>query len=451
MNARPKLLVVDDTPRNIKTLEALLVPRGYAVVAAGSGPEALDKAEAERPDLILLDVLMPGMNGYEVCRRLRAAPATAVLPVVMITAADDQERVATIEAGADDFIQKPFNQAELLARIRSLLRIKSYHDTIEAQAAELAEWTGRLEQRVQEQTAQIERLSRLRRFLPSRLAGLLVSADDEAILESHRRQIAVVCCKLSGFAELAETSAPEELMAVLREYYAAMDPVVSAADATVGPLTGDELMLFFNDPMPVEEPAAEAVRAALALRDRVEGRVTAWRRRGLELGFVAGIDLGYATLGTVGLEGRSEYGPIGPVVHAASRLRDAAGPGEILVSQRIQVPAESQAVFTARSDVPLAGPGHLTAVYAVEAVRDDPSLRPSAPQPGTPLTPREREVAALIARGYSNRRIAEALVIAEATALRHVANILSKLEMTSRAQVAVWAVGQGLAVTTERA
>jgi adenylate cyclase len=202
-HAAPTLLVVDDTPQNIRVLEALLAPRGYAVIAATSGAQALENVAAERPDLVLLDVVMPGMSGYEVCQRLRADPATAFVPVVMITASGDQERLQALEAGADDFVQKPFNQAELLARISSLLRIKEYHDTIEAQAAELAEWTRTLEARVREQVGELERLGRLRRFLSARLADLLVSAEGEALLDSHRRQIAVVACRLHGFAELA--------------------------------------------------------------------------------------------------------------------------------------------------------------------------------------------------------------------------------------------------------
>src|SRR5207247_8295952 len=128
-----RILVVDATPHNLKLLDAVLAPRGYDVDTAISGAEALEKAAAAAPDLVLSDIVMPGMDGYELCRRLRADPATRFVPVVMVTASGDQEKVKAIEAGADDFILKPFNQAELLARVRSLLRIKLYHDTIEAQ------------------------------------------------------------------------------------------------------------------------------------------------------------------------------------------------------------------------------------------------------------------------------------------------------------------------------
>ncbi len=156
MSAQPTILVVDDTPRNIKLLDALLTPRGYTVTSANSGLEALQKVATEQPDLVLLDIVMPGMDGYEICRRLRNDPVTRLLPVIMITASGEEQKVKAIEAGADDFIVKPLNQSELLARVRSLLRIKQYHDTIQAQAQELADWNRMLEERVQQQVEALQ-------------------------------------------------------------------------------------------------------------------------------------------------------------------------------------------------------------------------------------------------------------------------------------------------------
>ena len=173
---------------------------------------------------------MPGMDGYEVCRRLRDDPATRLLPVVMVTASGEPEKVKAIEAGADDFLQKPFDQAELLARVRSLLRIKGFHDTIERQAAELAAWNRALEARVARQVAELERVGRLRRFLAPQVADAIVSGEGEAILvESHRREVTVVFCDLRGFTPFAETAEPEELMGVLRAYHEALGGLVFAA------------------------------------------------------------------------------------------------------------------------------------------------------------------------------------------------------------------------------
>src|SRR3990170_818916 len=281
----PKILVVDDTPRNVKLLADLLGVKGYAVVTAASGAEALQKVEAERPDLVLLDVVMPGMSGYDVCRKFRENPATSVLPVVMVTALDpNQERVKGLEAGADDFLTKPINQAELLARIRSLLRIKEFHDTVQAQAAQLAEWNQTLEQRVQDQVTQLERLGRLKRFFSPQLAELIVAGGADDPLKTHRREVTVVFLDLRGFTAFAETAEPEEVMGVLREYHAEMGALILEHEGTLERFTGDGMMIFFNDPTPVSDPSARAVRMAVAMRDRVASRLVGkWRRRGYQL------------------------------------------------------------------------------------------------------------------------------------------------------------------------
>ena len=334
MDRQPKILIVDDTTQNIKLLEAVLAPRGYALVTATSGREALEKIVNEQLDLILLDIVMPGMDGYEVCQRVRSYPKTRLLPVVMITASGDQEKIKAIEAGADDFIPKPFNQPELLARVKSLLRVKEYYDTIQMQAAELAEWNRSLETRVQQQLEELERLSRLRRFLSPQLAEV-ISSGGEDLLKSHRREVAVVFCDLRGFTSFAETSEPEELMGILREYHNAMGMIIHQFEGTVGHFAGDGLMIFFNDPIPCPNPPERAVRMAVAMRQRMEEVTAGWRRRGYALGFGVGIALGYATLGQIGYEGRFDYAAIGTVTNVASRLCGEARAGQILITQRI--------------------------------------------------------------------------------------------------------------------
>jgi adenylate cyclase len=329
VNSSARILIVDDTPMNLKLLEGILSGHGYAVSTAPSGPVALERVRDEPPDLVLLDVVMPEMSGYEVCRRLRAAEATRLLPVIMVTALDpQQERVKGIDAGADDFLTKPINQPELVARVRSLLRIKALHD-------ELGDLNRTLEQRVRDQVTQLERLGRLRRFFSPQLAELILAGDADDPLKSHRREVTVVFIDLRGFTAFAETAEPEEVMTVLREYHAEMGKVILDAEGTLERFTGDGMMIFFNDPIPVPDPAARAVRMAATMRDRIGSLTDTWRKRGFDLDFGVGIAQGYATIGAIGFEGRWDYGAIGTVTNLASRLCGEAKPGQILISQRV--------------------------------------------------------------------------------------------------------------------
>ena len=336
----PKILVVDDVPQNVRLLEAVLAPRGYQVLTANDGISALELVEAEQPDLILLDVMMPGLDGYAVCAHLRENDDTAVLPVIMVTSSIGQEKTRAIEAGADDFIPKPFNHDELLTRVRSLLRIKRYHDTIKAQAAELAELNQTLEERVQAQVEELERLRRLRRFLSPQLADAIVSSGDETVLSSHRRQVAMFFADLRGWTSFVDAVEPEELMRVLHEFHDAIGRLVKRFDATVGFLEGDGVQLFFNDPIEIPDAPLRAVRLGCALRDEMAELTPLWHKRGYDLDFGAGIALGYATCGEVGFEGRSDYAAIGAVTNLASRLADEATGGQILIAQRLHAEVE---------------------------------------------------------------------------------------------------------------
>jgi adenylate cyclase len=358
-----RILVVDDTPQNVKLLADLLSARGYAVSTASSGREALARADAECPDLILLDVVMPEMSGYEVCRKLRDGPATALVPVVLVTALDPgEERVKGLEAGADDFLTKPIHQAELLARVRSLLRIKRYQD-------ELAQLNQKLEERVREQVAQLERLGRLKRFFSPQLAELIVAGDADDPLRSHRREVTVVFLDLRGFTAFAETAEPEEVMGVLREYHAAMGRLVLQHEGTLERFTGDGMMIFFNDPVPIPDSPLRAVRMALEMRERAVQLKARWRKRGFELGLGIGIAQGYATIGAIGFEDRWDYGAIGSVANLAARLCGEARSEQILVSQRVLGAVEEHVEVEPIGELTLKGFARPTPAYDVLRLR----------------------------------------------------------------------------------
>jgi class 3 adenylate cyclase len=330
-----RVLVVDDQPQNTRLLEAILTPRGYAVQTASSGEEALEAITQSPVDLVLLDIVMPGMDGYQVCRWIREQPDTAYLPVVMVTASGDEQKVKALEAGADDFVTKPINQSELMARVASLARIKRYQDTIERQATELATWNRELTSRVEAQVTQLERMSRLRRFLSPQLAELIVDSGDESFLESHRREIVVVFCDLRGFTPFAESSEPEEVMGVLTEYHEALGDLVFRFEGTLERFAGDGLMVFFNDPLPCEDGPLRSIRMSLAMRTRVQGLAESWAHQGYDLALGIGIAQGYATLGKIGFDGRLDYAAIGSVTNLASRLCGEAAPWQILVTERV--------------------------------------------------------------------------------------------------------------------
>jgi class 3 adenylate cyclase len=363
-----RILVVDDTPLNVKLLADLLQVEGYTVETADSGQAGLEKVASFLPDLLLLDVVMPGMSGYEVCQALRKDPATEALPVVLVTALDpDSERIKGLEAGADEFLSKPVNRSELLARVRSLLRIKTLHDRVQAQAAELARFNEALEARVREQVGEIERLARLRRFLSPQVAEAVVSSGEEAVLASHRALIATVFCDLRGFTAFSESAEPEEAMEVLQAYHEAMGQLIQDHGGTIDHRAGDGIMIIFNDPLPCEEPALEAVRMAIRMRAAMDTLTADWRKLGHRLGFGVGVSLGYATVGVVGFEGRYDYTANGSAVNLAARLADEAQDGQILLSSRANTAVEGAITTTPVGEKTLKG---FSAPVAIHMVSD---------------------------------------------------------------------------------
>ena len=522
-----KILAVDDTPQNLRLLEALLSTDGYDVLTATSGDEALRLVSEEHPDLLLVDILMPGIDGYELCRRIRASEETRFLPIVLMTASIDQDKARALESGADDFVQKPVLQHELSVRVRSLLRIKRYHDdlkdALDRQTAigdvlrtigsaafdlglvleEVAKHAARLcdaeivviwrtfgntyrlaggpvppnadlmrivganpqtigldtivgrahlEARpiqvadaveyyrgANGSAAELARVGQVRtllavplirdgvvlgvislarskvrpfsaeqvdlvrtfadqaaiaianvelfqtverqreelsRFLSPQVAKLVTSEDGVKLLEGHRRQITVVFCDLRNFTAFAESTEPEEVLGVLRDYHRAMGELIVKHQGTLEHFAGDGMMVFFNDPLPVERHELQAVRMACAMRENFEEMARAWQKRGYELGFGVGIATGYATLGRIGFEGRYDYGAIGNVVILAQRLSAEAKAGQILLSQRVQAAVEADAETTAVGDLTLKGFTRPIPAFAAESVKTPTPARP---------------------------------------------------------------------------
>jgi adenylate cyclase len=335
------VLVVDDDGANREVLSRRLRRLGHTVVTAGNGREAIEILRAKPIDVVLLDLLMPEMNGYEVLERCKDDPDLRHIPLIMISADDELDRaVDCIEMGAEDYLSKPFDPVLLEARVGASLEKKRLLDqekallaTVQQQALELAELNETLEARVHRQVEEIARLAQLRRFLSPQLADLIVAQSGGA-LETHRREIAVLFCDLRGFTAFAETAEPEEVMLVLGEFHRSVGALIHEFEATVGFFAGDGLMVFFNDPVPCPDPAEKAVRLAVAMRDRIAELMPNWRARGYNLGFGVGVSFGYATLGQMGFEGRLDYGVIGSVVNLAARLCDHAQSGQILISGR---------------------------------------------------------------------------------------------------------------------
>jgi len=366
MRDPPLILIVDDNADNREILVARLESQGYRTIQAMDGEEALEAVRTQLPDLILLDVMMPKLDGFEVTRKLRADATLPYIPIILVTAkAALQDVVHGLDAGADEYLTKPVEHAALVARVRANLRAKALHDEVQAQKSELAAWNQTLERRVAQQVAEIERVSRLRRFLSPQVADAVLSDGADALLASRRVDVTVLFSDLRGFTAFAEKALPEQVMEVLAAYHGLAGPLIHEHGGTLERFLGDGLMVIFNAPLPCPDPAQRAVRLAQNLREKFASAIGCWQLPSAPVGLGIGIAHGPATVGQIGFEGRFDYAAIGSVANLAARLCSEAEDGQILVSERVARAIDGLVATAEIGAVPLKGFAAPIAIHQV--------------------------------------------------------------------------------------
>jgi adenylate cyclase len=349
-----KILAVDDDVDNVELLRTYLQLAGYQVTTARSGEEALQKVEKEPPDLILLDVVMPGMDGYQVCAKLKGDKATQFIPIVMISALQDQEdRVKSIEAGADDFLSKPFDEHELMARASSLLRIKGLHDEVE---------------RKNELLFKI-----MNRYVTEEVSTLILDAPDRYLkLGGESRIVTVLFADIRGFTEFAESHSAKRVVEVLNRLFSELTKVIFKYKGTFDKYIGDAVMAFYGAPVSYEDDIIRALQTALEMQ-QVFGQIKEkWESEELtSMALGVGLNTGEAVVGNIGSEKIMDYTVIGDTVNVAKRLQEIAGSGQILISQSTYRQVKDQAIVKEIHPTPLKGKLEPTAIYELKGLVDD--------------------------------------------------------------------------------
>ena len=376
--SRATILIVDDVPANVALLVEIFRPL-YRTIVATNGHKALQiAASSEPPDLIVLDVVMPGLDGYAVCQQLKALPGTRSIPVIFATSMGDaQDEAKGLAMGGVDYVTKPIAPAIVLARVKTHLaaarharELESMVQKLEHQARELQALNQTLEQRVEKGIDQVKRLDRLKRFFSPSVVEVLLAGSADDPMKSRRRDVAAVFVDLRGFTAFTESSEPEDVLAVICEHHEAMGELVMAYGGTVERFAGDGIMVYFNDPVEVANPAGVAVRMAIDMQRRFTTLGEGWQSRGYALSMGIGIAQGFATIGAIGFEGRRDYGVIGTVSNLASRLCTEAQGGQILVSQRVHGAIRSFANVQPVGELDLKGFRRPMLAYSVLGYRD---------------------------------------------------------------------------------
>lgn len=313
----PVILIADDLMTNRNLIKAYLRPDGYGILEAEDGEQALEKIKCEKPDLLLLDVVMPGIDGFEVCRRVKNMPDIGYLPVIMLTSLDQMDaKINGLEAGADDFITKPFQKVELLTRIKNLLKIKSLHDEV----------------RLRNQIIR----GVLNRYVDKNVISQILSNPEQYLqLGGKKTNVSVLFCDIRGFTSISETLEAESVIDLLNSVFRELTNVVSCYNGTFDKYMGDCIMIFWGAPFPTGNDVHNAIGAAIDMQSAFEELKKNWPEEMRGLGIGIGINYGEVIVGNIGAEHAMDYTVIGDVVNTAARIESAAKAGQILITQEV--------------------------------------------------------------------------------------------------------------------
>jgi class 3 adenylate cyclase len=372
------VLVVDDDPVTRQMLSGTLEERGHRVMTADDGRRGLDLVRSERFDVVLLDVLMPHLNGYDVLEHMKGDEELRHIPVVMVTSVDEIESaVRCIELGADDYLSKPIDPVLLIARVNAGLNKKRLHDLEQEHLEEVARLNRQLEARVEEQMAELVRTGELRRFLPHQIAEGLMAGQLSPTDGFQRRKLTLLFADLVGFTDLSDTLEPEELAEVLNEYLREMTAVAVARGGTLDNYIGDGLMVIFGAPVAEEESvqAWAALRAGFGMIARADELSAAIRDRGIpaDLRVRVGVNTGHCTVGVFGSDLLRAYKAVGFAVNVAARLQSEADPGTVLAGFRTYALVKDRVRAQSRGELTLKGAARPVEAWEILGLEGDPA------------------------------------------------------------------------------
>ena len=351
MRKIPRILVVDDIAANVELLEAFLMIEGYEVIVAYDGEEALARVNEDEPDLVLLDVMMPGLNGFEVCKRLRNIEASQLIPIVLVTALDQMEdKLRGLEAGADDFLTKPFNRLELKARIRSLLRIRSLHNEVEQKRRLL--------------------FRLLNRYMSEEIVTTILEDPEKRLkLGGEKREVAILFADIRGFTSFSEGTTAERVVEVLNECFHDITEVVFKHKGTFDKYVGDCILAFYGAPISYGDDLERCIQTAIEMQRIFEEISSRWTDPALKnLGLGIGINFGEVVVGNIGSERLMDYTIIGDQVNLAQRLEQVAQRGQIVISEAAYTRLNGSIRACEMPPVALKGKREPVTAYLIEGI-----------------------------------------------------------------------------------